>query len=404
MKVLTVFGTRPEAIKLAPVIKALEADPEIASRTCTTGQHREMVDRVLEVFGIRPDHDLALMRPGQTLNGLAARAVAALDPVLEAERPDRVLVHGDTTTALAATLAAFHRQIPVGHVEAGLRTGDLARPWPEEANRRCIDAVADQLYAPTAAASANLRAENLGPRRIVVTGNTVIDALAIAHRRSEAAPVSAELAAVEARAEAGAKIILVTGHRRESFGAGFQGICTALARLAERGDVEIVYPVHPNPQVREPVLSRLGGLPRVHLIEPLDYLPFVRLLACAHFTLTDSGGVQEEAPSLGTPVLVMRDVTERPEAVAAGTARLVGTDPDRILAAASALLDEPEDHARVSRIANPYGDGRASARILAAIKGVPVSEFVVPVEQVAPPPMRPPAGAISVPVPSPVAP
>ncbi len=400
MKVLTVFGTRPEAIKLAPVIKALEDDPAIESRTCASGQHREMLDRVLEAFAIVPDHDLDLMRPGQSLNGLAARAVAALDPVLEAERPDRVLVHGDTTTALAATLAAFHRRIPVGHVEAGLRTGDLGRPWPEEANRRCIDAVADQLYAPTPAAAANLRAENLGPRRIAVTGNTVIDALAIARRRSDAAPLPAALGGVEARVAAGARLILVTGHRRESFGAGFEAICTALGRLAERPDVEIVYPVHPNPQVREPVLARLGGRPRLHLVEPLDYLPFVRLLARAHIALTDSGGVQEEAPSLGTPVLVMRSVTERPEAVAAGTARLVGTDPDRILAEAAALLDDTAEHARVARIANPYGDGRAAARIVAAIKGLPVAEFSPAAPRASAPP--PPAAAASL-APSPAA-
>ncbi|GMG80812.1 UDP-N-acetylglucosamine 2-epimerase (non-hydrolyzing) [Paralimibaculum aggregatum] len=375
MKVLTVFGTRPEAIKLAPVIAAMAADPAIDQRVCITGQHREMLDPVLGAFAIRPDHDLALMRPGQSLNRLASRALGALDPVLQEERPDRILVHGDTTTAMAAAVAAFHRRIPVGHVEAGLRTGDLGRPWPEEMNRRCIDAVADQLYAPTPLARANLLAENLGPREIVVTGNTVIDALRLAEARLGSGQEAARIAELAPLAAPGARLVLVTGHRRESFGQGFEDICTALADLAARQDVRIVYPVHLNPQVREPVHARLGGHPRIHLIEPLDYLPFVWLLRRAHLVLTDSGGVQEEAPSLGTPVLVMRDVTERPEAVAAGTAQLVGTDPAAIVAAAARLIEDSAEHARIARIANPYGDGAASGRILAAIKGEPVSEF-----------------------------
>ena len=375
MKVLTVFGTRPEAIKLAPVIAALAAEPGIRARSCTTGQHREMLAPVLDAFGIRPDHDLALMRPGQSLNALAARAVAALDPVLEAEAPDRVLVHGDTTTAMAAALAAFHRRIPVGHVEAGLRTGDLARPWPEEANRRVIDAVADQLYAPTPAARDNLLAEGLGSRRIVVTGNTVIDALGMALERLDAGAGGAAIGALRGLRAPDRRLLLVTGHRRESFGAGFEGICDALARLARRPDLQIVYPVHLNPAVRDPVHARLGGLAGIRLIEPLDYLPFVWLMREADIVLTDSGGVQEEAPSLGKPVLVMRDVTERPEAVAAGTARLVGTDPGRIVAAVSRLLDDPAEHRRIARIANPYGDGCAAARIVAAIRGRPTGAF-----------------------------
>ncbi|MEO1599857.1 MAG: UDP-N-acetylglucosamine 2-epimerase (non-hydrolyzing) [Pseudomonadota bacterium] len=375
MKVLTVCGTRPEAIKLAPVIKALEACPEITSRLCLTGQHREMLDQVLTAFDLTADHDLALMRPGQSLNALAARAIAALDPVIEAEAPDRVLVHGDTTTAMAAGIAAFHRGIPVGHVEAGLRTGDLSRPWPEEMNRRCIDAFADQLYAPTPAARDKLIAETLGPRDIQVTGNTVTDALTLARKRIESMPPPAAFDALAATLRPGRHLILVTGHRRESFGSGFEQICTALKRLSARGDVEIVYPVHLNPKVQGPVRERLGALPGVHLIAPLDYLPFVWLMNRAHVVLTDSGGVQEEAPSLGKPVFVMRDVTERPEAVEAGTAQLVGTDPDRIVPAVTRVLDNPAEHARIARIANPYGDGCASDRIVAAILGRPIAPF-----------------------------
>ncbi|MGF1502196.1 MAG: non-hydrolyzing UDP-N-acetylglucosamine 2-epimerase [Paracoccaceae bacterium] len=376
MKVLSIFGTRPEAIKMAPVVAALEGAPGIVSRICTTGQHREMLDQVLKVFGIRPDHDLGLMRPGQGLNGLTARLFEAIDPILIAEAPDRVLVHGDTTTALAAALAAFHRQIPVGHVEAGLRTGDLARPWPEEGNRRVIDAVADQLFAPTARAERNLLAEALGPREIHVTGNTVIDALGLASARL-ATEDDPEIARLRALRAPGRRLVLVTGHRRENFGLGFAGICDALAALAARDDVQIVFPVHLNPRVREPVETALGHLPgeALRLLPPLDYLPFVWLLNEAHLVLTDSGGVQEEAPSLGKPVLVMRDVTERPEAVEAGTARLVGTDARRIVGAVTALLDDPGEHARIARIANPYGDGRAADRIVAAIQGTPIAGF-----------------------------
>ncbi len=387
MKVLAVFGTRPEAIKLAPVVRALEADPEIAVRVCVTGQHREMLAQVMEVFGLRADHDLALMTPGQGLSGLMAGALAALDPVIAAEAPDRVLVHGDTTTALAAALAAFHRRVPVGHVEAGLRTGDLARPWPEEMNRRAIDAMADHLYAPTPRARDALLAEGLGARRIVVTGNTVIDALALARRRLAADPVGLVPESLRDIVDGGGPVVLVTGHRRESFGAGFEGICEALARLAARGDATVIYPVHLNPAVQGPVRARLSGLPRMHLIDPLPYLPFVWLLERAHLVLTDSGGVQEEAPSLGTPVLVMRSVTERPEAVAAGTARLVGTDPDAIVGAAAGLLDHAAERRRIARIANPYGDGQAAERIRSAVAGRPVVDF-------APEPLRPRARAV----------
>lgn len=375
MRVLTVFGTRPEAIKLAPVIAALDADPGIDSRICITGQHREMLDQVLDVFGIVPDHDLALMTPGQSLNGLTSRMLGALDRVLEAESPDRLIVHGDTTSAMAAAVAAFHRQIPVAHVEAGLRTGDLKRPWPEEMNRRCIDAISDLLFAPTPLARDNLVAENLASRQILVTGNTVIDALHLAKARLSAPDGMPELEMLRGLARPGEHLVLVTGHRRESFGQGFENICTALARLADREDVRVVYPVHLNPHVHELVHARLGSHERVHLIEPLDYLPFVWLLDRAHLVLTDSGGVQEEAPTLGTPVLVMREVTERPEAVAAGTARLVGTNPDTIVQAATRILDDPVEHSRIARIANPYGDGFASSRILATLKALPAQEF-----------------------------
>jgi UDP-N-acetylglucosamine 2-epimerase (non-hydrolysing) len=378
MKVLTIFGTRPEAIKMAPVVRALGRDPAFDARVCVTGQHRGLLDGVLDAFGIVPDHDLGLMQTGQTLNGLSARAIAALDSVLEAEAPDRVLVHGDTTTAMAGALAAFHRGIPVGHVEAGLRTGDLARPFPEEMNRRVIDQMADHLYAPTRMAREALLAEGLGTRRIAVTGNTGIDALTLARTRLATPGGAAATAELRRLHDPARKLLLVTSHRRENHGSGLSDICDALTRLARRDDLQIFFPVHPNPQVSGPVHARLGALPSVHLMEPLDYLPFVWALDAAHLVLTDSGGVQEEAPSLGTPVLVMRDVTERPEAVAAGTARLVGTDRDRIVAAVTHLLANPAEHRRVAGLPNPYGDGHATTRILDALRGRPVAEFDVP--------------------------
>jgi UDP-N-acetylglucosamine 2-epimerase (non-hydrolysing) len=368
LKVLVVFGTRPEAIKMAPVVRALAASERVRAIVCSTGQHKQMLQPVLELFAIRTDHDLEVMRPNQSLNGLTARIVEGIDRVLAATAPDRVLVHGDTTTAAAASLAAFHRRIPIGHVEAGLRTGRLDQPWPEEMNRRVVDIVADQLYAPTAGARDNLLAESLGEKRIAVTGNTVIDALlhtvaTIERDRALAARLARRFDfLIQER-----RMVLVTGHRRESFGQGFADICRALAELAERPDLDIVYPVHLNPNVREPVMGLLGGCPRVHLIEPVDYAAFVWLMRRADVILTDSGGVQEEAPSLGKPVLVMRNVTERPEAVAAGTARLVGTDPDRIVAMACAYLDEPMLREDARSRTNPYGDGRASRRILEEI-------------------------------------
>lgn len=375
IRVLSIFGTRPEALKMAPVVTALAADPAVQSLVCVTGQHRQMLDQVLTLFGIRPDHDLALMAAGQTLSDLTARTLTALDPVIAAETPDCILVHGDTTTAMAAAIAAFHRRVPIGHVEAGLRTRDLTQPWPEEFNRRVVDVVAGLLFAPTATAKANLEAESVAGR-ILVTGNTVIDALQETVRKLDLdAALRARLDARFAFLRPDHKLLLVTGHRRENFGAGFQGICTALAALAARTDLDIVYPVHLNPNVLGPVTAALSGHSNVHLIEPLDYLPFVHLMRRADVVLTDSGGVQEEAPSLGRPVLVMREVTERPEALAAGTVRLVGTDPERIVAEVGRLLDDEAWRLRFARAVNPYGDGRAAERIVAALVGRPLEEF-----------------------------
>lgn len=377
MKILSIFGTRPEAIKMAPLAVKLAATPSVQSAVCVTGQHRTMLRQVLELFSVVPDYDLDLMQPDQSLNGLSARAMAALDPVFEEVRPDRVLVHGDTTTAMAAALAAFHRRIPIGHVEAGLRTHDLSQPWPEEMNRRVVDAVSDHLFAPTATAKKHLLRENLGGR-ILVTGNTVIDALNLVVERIEADAWLREWLDGQLPAPLpGRRLLVVTGHRRENFGAGFRNICAALAALARRPDVQIVYPVHLNPNVRGPVLAELSGLPNVHLIEPLGYFLFVRLMQRAHVILTDSGGVQEEGPAFGVPVLVMRDRTERPEAVAAGTVRLVGTDAARIEAEVARLFDDDAAQAAfgAASAANPYGDGRAAQRIVAALLGQPVAEF-----------------------------
>ncbi|MFN3943701.1 MAG: non-hydrolyzing UDP-N-acetylglucosamine 2-epimerase [Allosphingosinicella sp.] len=373
MKLLTVFGTRPEAIKMAPLVRALAEESGVESHLCVTGQHRQMLDQVLGLFGIVPDIDLALMEPGQSLNGLVSRAIARLDAVLEELKPDRVLVHGDTSTAMAAALAAFHRGIPVGHVEAGLRTYHLDRPFPEEMNRRAIDIVSDLLFAPTAAARANLEREAL-EGRILVTGNTGIDALEQVAARLEAdAELRASVDAELPRIAEGRRLLLVTGHRRESFGLGFQNICAALGHLAGREDVDIAYPVHLNPNVRGPVEQALGGRPNVHLLAPLDYLPFVRMMQRADIILTDSGGVQEEAPSIGKPVLVMRDVTERPEAVAAGTARLIGTRAPRIIEEVEQILDAGRGQPPAGP--NPYGDGKASARIADALLGRPFEPF-----------------------------
>jgi len=366
LQILAVYGTRPEAIKMAPVIAALRRRPEaFAVAVCATGQHREMTDQVEELFGLRPDLDLGLMRPDQTLNGLAARALEALDGVLTARRPDWLLVQGDTTTAMTAALAAFHRGVRVGHVEAGLRTGDLARPFPEEANRRVIDLLAAALFAPTGRARAALLAEGSDPARVHVVGNTVIDALRCL------APGEAETAAAE-RPE-----VLVTVHRRESFGPPLRRIFVALRRLAVAFPaVHWVYPVHPNPNVRGPAREILAGLPNLELCAPLGYRELVRRLARCRFVLTDSGGLQEEAPTFGKPVLVLRETTERPEGVEAGVARLVGTDAERIFAESSRLLTDDDAWLGMARAVNPYGDGHAAGRIAAILAGEPWTPFL----------------------------
>ncbi len=375
MKVLSIFGTRPEAIKMAPLVTALQNEPQIQSVVCVTGQHREMLDQVLSLFELKAQHDLDIMVPNQTLNGLYARLISRVDGVLEAEKPDCVLVHGDTSTASACALASFHRRVRVGHVEAGLRTGNLAMPFPEEMNRRVVDAIGDLLFAPTAQSRGNLQRENLAGS-ITVTGNTVIDALAMTCAKLTAGSALTRMLQTRyAWLNPNRRLLLVTGHRRESFGEGFRNICAALAELAQRNDLQIVYPVHLNPQVRGVVMAELSGLANVHLIDPLDYLDFVWFMQRSHLILTDSGGVQEEAPYLGKPVLVMRDVTERPEAVQAGTVALVGTDTRRIVTEVNRLLEDPALHGAFSRRINPYGDGKASQRIVDALCGRAVSEF-----------------------------
>ena len=364
-KILFVCGTRPEAIKLCPVLLNLRESAQFEVRVCVTAQHRAMLDQVLAAFGVEPDHDLDLMQPGQTLAQITARILAALEPVVRAECPDMVLVQGDTTTTLAGALAAFYQRVPVGHVEAGLRTGDLAQPFPEEMNRVVTTKLAALHFAPTETAARQLRAEGVEPQRISVTGNSGIDA--VLHVRDALA--AGRLSAPQwPQLDIAKKLIVVTAHRRESFGEGFAQICEALARLARRPDVQLVYPVHRNPNVMDPVYNRLGGLANVFLLEPLDYVPFVDLMRRAHLLLTDSGGIQEEGPSLGKPILVMREKTERPEAVAAGTVKLVGTDAGRIVREAERLLDDEGEYLRMSRVHNPYGDGRASERIRQAME------------------------------------
>lgn len=363
-RILLTFGTRPEAIKMAPVVAALKAEAAFDVKVCVTGQHRQMLDQALDLFGITTDFDLNLMQPGQDLTDITNNVLVGMRGVLRQWRPDWLLVHGDTTTTFAAALAAYYEQVAVGHVEAGLRTGNIYSPWPEEMNRRLAGSIASLHFAPTERAKGNLLREGVAPERIHVTGNTVIDALlqVVARIRMDV-ELQARFAGQFGFLSAGRRLVLVTGHRRENFGAGFERICHALRRLSEREDVEIVYPMHLNPNVQEPVRRVLGAAPRVHLIEPLDYLPFVYLMDRAYLIITDSGGVQEEAPSLGKPVLVMRDTTERPEAVDAGTARLVGTDEAAIVCEASLLLDDAAAYEAMSRAHNPYGDGNAAARI-----------------------------------------
>ncbi|WP_434289840.1 non-hydrolyzing UDP-N-acetylglucosamine 2-epimerase [Celeribacter sp. SCSIO 80788] len=368
IKVLSVFGTRPEAIKMAPVVGALGSAQGITSEICVTAQHREMLDQVLNLFDIRPEYDLDLMRTGQGLHDLSAMLLKELKQVLDQARPDLVLVHGDTATTAMAAMAAYYNQIPVGHVEAGLRTGNIYSPWPEEVNRKLTGTISALHFAPTEKSRANLLTENVDPATVHVTGNTVIDALMSVVARLER-DSSAQQALVERTGiQPGKRVILVTGHRRESFGGGMERICHALAELAKRPDVQIIYPVHLNPNVREPVERLLGGRENITLIDPLDYYPFIFLMSRADIILTDSGGIQEEAPSLGKPVLVMRDTTERPEAVDAGTVKLVGTDKEKIVSEVSRLLDDTAAYAEMSHAHNPYGDGKASQRIVTAIQ------------------------------------
>jgi len=375
--VLFIFGTRPEAIKLAPLIRRLRQFPDrYLMKICVTAQHRRLLDQVLDAFEITPDFDLNVMAPDQTLSQSTSRIIAALEPVFAQAAPDFVIVQGDTTTTLCGALAAFYHRVPVAHVEAGLRTGDPAQPFPEEANRVLTSRLASLHFAPTAQAAENLAHEGIS-HGVSVTGNTGIDAVLYIRDRLDADALQAPPVRAGMRADAfgpgdgtnanAKRIVLVTAHRRESFGAAFERICRALLRLADRGDVHVVYPVHPNPHVREVVERILGSHLNITLLEPQDYVPFVDLMRRSYIILTDSGGIQEEAPSLGKPVLVLRDKTERPEAVEAGTVKLVGTDVDRIVAEAGVLLDQPDEYDRRSRIHNPYGDGHASERIESAI-------------------------------------
>lgn len=365
MKVLTVFGTRPEAIKMAPLALQLADDTRFEAKVCVTAQHREMLDQVLQLFNLQPDYDLNIMKPGQDLSDITTGILQGLKTVLAEFKPDMVLVHGDTATTFATALAAYYQQIPVGHIEAGLRTGNLYSPWPEEGNRCLTGAITTLHFAPTSASRQNLLAEGVKDSTIVVTGNTVIDALLQVKEKIENdTDLVAELAQRFDFLDSTKKLILVTGHRRESFGGGFERICQALVQTAEQHpEVQIVYPVHLNPNVQEPVNRLLRQSPSIHLIEPQDYLPFVYLMNKAHIILTDSGGIQEEAPSLGKPVLVMRDTTERPEAVEAGTVKLVGTHIDQITQELTRLLTDGTAYERMSQAHNPYGDGLACQRI-----------------------------------------
>lgn len=369
-KVMVVFGTRPEAIKMAPVVEALKARPEIETIVAVTAQHRQMLDQVMDLFGITPDVDLNVMEPGQTLAGLFAKILTGMTAVIAEHKPDLVLVHGDTSTTLASALAAFYNRVAVGHVEAGLRTGDIYAPWPEEANRRLTGPLTRLHFAPTTRSRDNLLAEGTSSSDVHVTGNTVIDALlTVADKLKHDTALIESMRARFPFLDASKRLVLVTGHRRENFGSGFESICEALKVLAARGDTQIVYPVHLNPNVQGPVNRILADAPGVFLIEPQDYLPFVYLMTQSTLIITDSGGVQEEAPSLGKPVLVMRDTTERPEAVDAGTVLLVGTDAGRIVAEATRLLDDEAAYQSMAHAHNPYGDGKAAARIAALIQG-----------------------------------
>lgn len=364
-RVLTVFGTRPEAIKMVPVVKALQKNAAFDAKVCVTAQHRQMLDQVLGLFDIAPDFDLNLMQPHQDLTDITVLVLQGIREVLRRWRPDIMLVHGDTTTTMAASLAAYYEKVAVGHVEAGLRTGNIYSPWPEEMNRRLTGAISTIHFAPTHTAKQNLLSEGVPEEQIQVTGNTVIDALLhVVDQIQQDYDLQQQLSAQFPFLDPAKKLILVTGHRRENFGIGFENICQALNQLGKRADIQIVYPVHLNPNVQEPVKRILHDVPSVHLIEPLDYLPFVFLMLQSYLIITDSGGVQEEAPSLGKPVLVMRDSTERPEAVEAGTVKLVGTDKERIVSEAELLFNSDMAYQSMSIAHNPYGDGKASRRIV----------------------------------------
>ena len=370
LKILLVFGTRPEAIKMAPLVHALQAQVGMDAKVCVTAQHREMLDSVLSIFDIDPDYDLNIMKSGQSLTELSSRILVGLEDVLKSFEPDVVLVHGDTSTTLSASLAAFYQKIDIGHIEAGLRTYDLYSPWPEEANRQLTSVITKWHFAPTETAASYLKQEMVSDRSIFVTGNTVIDALFyIKNKINNSAELKEQMQQQFHMLDLDKKRVLITGHRRENFGEGFENICKALKRLAQRyPDVEFVYPVHMNPNVQKPVYQHLDGLSNIKLIDPQEYLPFVWLMQQSYLILTDSGGIQEEAPSLGIPVLVMRDTTERPEAVEAGTVRLVGTEEDSIVEHVAQLLDNDVMHSKMSKAHNPYGDGHSCEHIVKVLK------------------------------------
>lgn len=370
MKVLIIFGTRPEAIKMAPLVKLLAVESGIELKVCVTAQHRQMLDQVLDLFEITPEYDLDIMKPGQTLSSITSEILTRIEPVLKDFQPDLVLVHGDTSTSFSATLAAYYQRIPVGHVEAGLRTGNIYSPWPEEANRKLTSVLTNFHFSPTELSRQNLLREGVNEEHIHVTGNTVIDALLWVKKKLETDQgLNQSLREQFPFLRDEARLVLMTGHRRENFGDGFERICAAIRNLAnDFPDVDFLYPVHLNPNVREPVERILNGVANVHLVEPQDYLPFVYLMTRSFIILTDSGGIQEEAPSLGKPVLVMRDTTERPEAVAAGTVKLVGTDGQKIIDAVTTLLTSQSEYDRMSLSHNPYGDGKSCESIINIIK------------------------------------
>lgn len=369
MKILSVFGTRPEAIKMAPVVKALADDPFFDAKVCVTAQHRQMLDQVLELFAIKPDFDLGLMQAGQSLGDITRSVLKGMNSVFAQWRPDMVLVHGDTTTTLAAGLSAYYAKVSIGHVEAGLRTGDKFSPWPEETNRHLTGVLADVHFAPTERAKENLLHEGVPSECIHITGNTVIDALlSVVERIRADTGLRQQVKNLFPFLDSAKSLVLVTGHRRENWGSGFESICQAIVGIAHRDDVQIVYPVHLNPHVQEPVRRILSGVPNVFLLKPQSYLPFIYLMHRCTLVLTDSGGIQEEAPSLGKPVLVMRDTTERPEALVAGTAKLVGTDKDRITHEVGRLLDDQAVYQTMAEVHNPYGDGNAAQRIRTTLK------------------------------------